>query len=199
MSVRKMAGVLGAGVVVAVTMAAASAAWACSANVAVNPLSVLAGPPGTEVKVTGLSPGAAPVEIRWNGLHGPVLATAVPRASGEDLMTFSASVKIPDALAGTHYLVVVGSNGRTEPSWSRASFRIPRSGPVLGQGDRTVLEPTSGPLWNTGDTGTRGSDGGLGAGLVLLGIGGVGLLAAAGLLGLRRHRALAEDTHRSAG
>lgn len=180
----------------AAALLATSAAWACTFNVAVNPLSVLAGPPGTEVTVTGLSPTTEPVQIRWNGLSGPVLATVVPRDLGERPMTFSASVKIPDALPGVHYLVAVGDNGNTKPSWTRAAFRIPRSGPALGQGDPVTPDSSPQPLWSADDTSGSAPDGGLGAGLVLLGIGGGGLVAAAALLGLRRHRVLAEDDDR---
>ena len=183
--------------VAAAALLATSAAWACSSNVAVNPLSVLAGPPGTEVTVTGLSPTTEPVEIRWNGLSGPVLATVVPRDLGERPMTFSASVKIPDALPGVHYLVAVGDNGSTEPSWTRAAFRIPRSGPALSKGDPATADSLPQLLWNVDDASGPASDGGLGAGLVLLGLGGVGLLPAAALLGLRRHRVLAENDDRS--
>lgn len=206
MRVRKM--VLATGAIAAMGMAAASAGWACSANLSVNTLPLLAGPPGSEVRVSGSATNGGPVELRWDGLNGPVLATARPAPGGSTAngtaWPYAASVKIPDALPGTHYIVVQSSTGdgtdggSTTSSWTRAAFNIPQSGPVPDP-SAPAEDDSSRRLWNGRDSGTRATDGGLGAGLVLLGIGGVGLAGAAGLLGLRRHKAHVEGTNAKAG
>lgn len=203
MRVRRI--VLVSGAAAAVGVVAASAGWACSANLSVNTLPLLAGPPGSEVRVSGNATNSGPVEFRWDGLNGPVLATAHPAPAGNaangTAWPYAASVKIPAALPGTHYIVVQSSTGdgsdggSTTSSWTRAAFNIPRSGPVLGQSGGSGIESSSSRSWDLRDSGTRGTDGGLGAGLVLLGIGGVGLVSAAGLLGIRRHKAHVEATN----
>lgn len=91
-------------------------AWACvpfpQALATLQPQS--SGPPGTEVTVHGLGYDKGPIEIRWNALDGPRLASA----TGPD---FSVPVTIPEAPDGLYSVVVlsraqdgsIGSAGST--------------------------------------------------------------------------------------
>src|SRR5262245_15199811 len=102
------------GVVAAMLVALASAAWACTAWTSMSPLSVPAGGPGTTVRVTAKVP-TGPAEIRWDGITGPLLGTAEVEDG-----SFTREVRIPDAPAGVHYVVVTNAAGQ----WTRAPFKI---------------------------------------------------------------------------
>lgn len=110
---RHTAGVLlavGAGI-----LGLATSAWACTAQVGVAPLPIQAAAPGSEVVVSGNSSTPGNVEIRWNGMRGPVLATALAD-KGPYGVAFEAPVTIPQVSPGVYYLVVAGGDqgvGRT--------------------------------------------------------------------------------------
>jgi len=87
---------------------------AAQTQVALSPAS---GPPGTEFVVTGTGFAALPVEIRWGGSSGPVIATA----SGPD---FSVSAEVPpDAPPNSHQVVAMVTDGSAVSS-SSASFQV---------------------------------------------------------------------------
>ena len=193
MRVRRGGIVVGTGVVAA-AVAVASAAWACTAWTGMYPLSQPAGPPGTEVTVRGTSPVAGPVEIRWDGLQGRLLGTAQagPREQGGE---FLADVTIPKAGPGVHYVVVVSSgNG----GWSRASFKIPgkpgeavTARPTLDPAQRPAPLLDADPLWSRPETSAEATSPVMAAGVALLSVGMVALVAVFGVAGARRRRATA--------
>lgn len=181
---------------VAVASVGLSAAWACSVQIGMRPLSVLVGPPGTEVTVTGISPGTQ-VDLRWDGVRGPVLATTAVDASVQPTGTFSAEIKIPDAEPGIHYVVAVdnriAANGN--PEWSRAAFKIPgpssaNPGTDVQLGDQAQqLRPAGEALWGT-EPGQPDapSHPPSALGFALLGFGAAGLMAAFAVLAVCRVR-----------
>lgn len=182
MRVRRVGVIVGTGMAVAV--AVASAAWACTAWTAMSPLSEPAGKPGTEVTVRGTTPNG-PVAIRWDGLQGPVLAT-VDIQNG----SFATKVRIPEAPPGLHY-VVVSSQG--DGGWSRAAFKIPGrvpTAPAVGSGTSSGRLPAQTRPWaDAASSETGGGGAGMGPGLVLLAGGSVALVAGFAVLGVRRSRA----------
>lgn len=115
----------------AMLLMSAVAAYACT-NLATLNLSEGSGAAGADIDVTGsaFSTGdsAQPVEIRWGGTEGEVLATAEPDSTG----AIETSVTIPeDAEPGYHVLVATqmqeGEEGELSPAYgtpARASFLI---------------------------------------------------------------------------
>lgn len=79
-------------------------------------LSPASGPPGTEFVVTGTGFAALPVEIRWGGLTGPVIATAMGPA-------FSVTAVVPDSPPNSHPVMAVVTDGNAV-STSSASFQV---------------------------------------------------------------------------
>ncbi len=116
---------------VAMLLMSAMAAYACT-NLATLNLSEGAGAAGADIDVTGsaFSTGdnVQPVEIRWGGTDGPVLAEAEVDSTG----AIETSVTIPeDANPGYHVLVATqmqeGDDGELSPAYgtpARASFLI---------------------------------------------------------------------------
>ena len=89
-----------------VPVGGAALSWACSVQAGIS-TERTSGPPGTHVTVRGtlFVPGQ-PVEIRWNEVGGPVLATT--RASADQTAWISTTVTIPNASPDTYALVAVG-------------------------------------------------------------------------------------------
>ncbi|MDP1805925.1 MAG: hypothetical protein Q8K72_12210, partial [Acidimicrobiales bacterium] len=79
-------------------------------------LSPASGPPGTAFVVTGTGFAALPVEIRWGGLSGPVIATAMGPA-------FSVPGVVPDSPPNSHPVLAVVTDGGSV-STSSASFQV---------------------------------------------------------------------------
>lgn len=103
MSVRRrtMVTALGVFALLAAVTGVAATAWACSVASASTSISPKVGAPGSEVTVSGANYAHGPVEIRWNGASGPVLATT----QGPD---FSQVVNVPPgATAGMAYIAAV--------------------------------------------------------------------------------------------
>jgi len=132
---RRAAAELVLAVVVTVGVAGVGPA-AAQTQVALSPAS---GPPGTEFVVTGTGFAALPVEIRWGGLSGPVIA----EASGPD---FSVSAAVPpDAPPNSHQVVAVVTDGSAVSS-SSASFQVttgeaPAVPPPAPEESTTTTEP----------------------------------------------------------
>lgn len=114
----------------ALLMLSAMAAWACT-NLATLNLSESSGAAGIEVDVTGSSfstaDNAQPVEIRWGGMDGEVLAEATPDSTG----AIETTVTIPEADPGYHVLVASqmseSEDGELAPAYgtpARSSFLI---------------------------------------------------------------------------
>lgn len=175
-------------------LAVASTASACTSMIGMHPLSSPMGEPGREVRVSGTSPGTTPVEVRWDGLRGPLLALA---PVDEETRQFSVDVRIPEAVPGVHYVVAVGgrTTGDVDAGWTRASFTIP--GPVPppaqpgqvapGQPDPSLFP--EGAAWQLPSSGASGPGSDMALGVGLLALGGVSLVVGFGVLGVRRRRA----------
>ncbi len=129
------------------------------------------GPAGSELTVEGLAFDPQPVEIRWGGPDGDLLATS----TGPD---FSVPVTIPDVPAGLYAVVVV--------------VRQPGGG--VGNAGRAAVEVTPDPsVEGSASSGAaRGSDSAPGLAedpsadlprIAFLVVGGLALLASGGLGG----------------
>jgi hypothetical protein len=86
---------------------------AAAPELTVSPAS---GPPGTEFVVSGSGFAALPVEIRWGGLSGPVIATATGPA-------FSVPAVVPESLPNSVPVMAVVTDG-SSVSTSSASFQV---------------------------------------------------------------------------
>lgn len=107
-------------------------AWACLPLPAITVGPSSSGPVGSEVTLTAVAFGGGPVEVRWNALDGPLLASAVGP-------NFETKVKIPEAPSGLYLLVVIGRledgsvNGKaTTPFDVRADGEAPVGPPSTG-------------------------------------------------------------------
>lgn len=178
----------------AAVLAAASAAAACTPMLAMYPLSSPAGDPGKEVTVKGTSPSTDPVEVRWDGIRGPMLGTA---SVDEETGAFSIDVEIPEAAPGLHYVVAVGgaSKGGDSTGWSRAPFKVAGPAPPLHATPTLGADQAQGGLTADGYTWQSATtDGGspisqTTIGIAVLALGSVSLAVGFGMLGVRRSRA----------
>ena len=98
-------------------------------------LSPASGPPGTEFVVTGTGFAALPVEIRWGGLTGPVIATAVGPA-------FSVPAEVPDSPPNSHPVLAVVTDGGSV-STSSASFQVTTGDAPAAEETTTTSTSTS--------------------------------------------------------
>ena len=180
----------------------ASAAWACTAAAPVTSISPKVGQPGAEVRVAGTNYAAGPVEIRWNGATGPVLATAQGPS-------FSQVVNVPaDMAGGMYYMVAVQRNTAGSVVYKVAdTFEV--SAPAASAATPSVSSASAtGDLWSAfapgaevatlGDstTAATGADSStsrnLALGVGLMGIGTAALLGGFAVAVARRRRATAE-------
>jgi hypothetical protein len=147
--------------------------------------------PGSQVTVTGSEFGKAPVDIHFNALNGPVLATLTPDTNGN----FSGAVTIPsDVAPGSAVLVATEAVG---PGATRGS-----SPGVPARALVTVIGPGGAPLAPAAAQAggrpaallTTSSAGAVPLVLVALGALGVALLVAASvaMVGTRRARPAAQ-------
>lgn len=148
---------------------AASTAFACT-NLAELNLSSSSGPAGTQVTVTGSAfakaPKNTPVDLHWNGVNGPVLATVTPDAAGA---IGPMNITIPSDVTPGYYVVVAT---QTEVATGLNPWGMPtRAGfQVLGPGASAASAPVSA---STGASSSSGVSGGFVALTVALGIGGL--------------------------
>ena len=183
----KRFGLAATGVVGIGMMALASAAFACTNLAALN-LSSSSGPAGSSITVTGSAfskpPKNTPVDLHWNGVNGPILATVTPDAAGAINPT---NITIPaDAQPGFYTIVAT----QTEVATGLNPWGIPtRAGfSVEGPGATAAPAPQAVPPAATSDSGVSG---GFIALSVALGLGGLVLfgLGAATFLSTYRRRA----------
>ncbi len=104
------------GLVLAVTVAVALLGAGPASAAPELTLSPASGPPGTAFVVTGTGFTALPVEIRWGGLSGPVIATAMGPV-------FSVTAVVPDSPPNSHPVLAVVTDGGSV-STSSASFQV---------------------------------------------------------------------------
>jgi len=174
MGIRRL--VVGFGALGASLVIGASAAWACT-NLATTNLSQASGTPGQAITVTGSSfkvpkVGVAapvtPVALHWNGVAGPVLATAIPDATGNIVAT----VTIPQASPGYYVLVASQQTAGVDEygTPARAAFQ------VISPGQRPAVTPNAGQ--SAGVATTSPSSTGVIALTVALGVAGLALFGA---------------------
>ena len=105
--------------VLLVAVGAGASAWACVPQpmiASVQPRSSAA--PGEQVTVVGENFPGSPVEIRWNGLQGPLLGTG----NGP---SFSIAVTVPDEVPGLYLLTALSRQpGGQVGDTARASFQV---------------------------------------------------------------------------
>ncbi|MGI8425933.1 MAG: hypothetical protein ACR2FO_03380 [Actinomycetota bacterium] len=194
-------------------LAGSAAAWACTPQYTIFPLSLQAGAPGSQVVVTGQADAKRAVEVRWDSAEGPVLGSA--SAAGEDQeFRYSVPVTIPEASPGVHYLMVLAKRDPGVHPWevdaqgrwvARAAFNVLTSAPsgqstAGSQGPITADYPDlwrgfqgGAQLGNSGITDAGRSAGGngqaaLGMAFLVLGFVGVSSVAGLGLAGRSRRR-----------
>lgn len=93
---------LGLVLAAAFLLALAGAAWACTPRPENFALDTMAAAGGEQVTASGSVPSTQPVALRWNGITGPVLATATPTTDG----TFSTTFEVPEnAESGVAYVI----------------------------------------------------------------------------------------------
>lgn len=156
----------GAGLVAAAAavmiLGAASMAWACTTQAYVGRIDPGSGAPGSRATVTASQFNPGPVEIRWNGTGGRLLATA----NGPD---FSVEITIPSASPNTYSVVAVQRSGSVilgkaavqfEVTPARAAesggYQSGSSGDTSSTGQAASARTAGG----SGSTGTSGSDAG---------------------------------------
>lgn len=174
MGIRKSGfGIIGVAMLV---LGCASAAFACSVQPQVS-YSLLpeSATPGATVMVEGQNVRArTPIEIRWNGVNGKVLASVSP-----DSGAFAVPVQIPEAAPGIYSLMLVTESAGV----GRTAFEV-----IGSAADAPTSAPT-GQLWpNASDAAQRGATDPSLVGVGLLALGLVGLFAGSTVAVARRRR-----------
>lgn len=121
--------------------AVAGAAWAGTPpSTSISPK---AGAAGTEVTVSGSNYGPGPIEIRWNGVSGPVLATT----QGPD---FSQVVNVPAGVtAGMAYIAAVQRDAGGAVTYKVAdTFEITDPAPAGPAAPGVASVTATGDLWS---------------------------------------------------
>jgi len=173
-------------------VAAASAAWACTAQTYLNQVIPRQAVSRSTVSLAGQSTvRQGLVEIRWNSAEGPRVDVATTGSAAN----FSRQVMVPDVAPGVYYLVVV-SEGQKIAS---APFEVTESG-----NGSSAVAAASGDLWGGFDQnhpsigglggisqGANGPKSGLLLGAGLLAVGAAGLVSAAVVTRSKRRAAQA--------
>jgi hypothetical protein len=128
---------------VAASLVVGAAAFACT-NLATLNLSSTAGNAGDVVTATGSSFAVGrgdaptlPVQLRWNGVNGPVLAETVPDRAGNISATFT----VPEGAPGYYVLVATQKDARGVDAYgtpARMAYQI------LGPNGQSVVTPAAG-------------------------------------------------------
>ncbi len=159
---RLLCGVVLSLAVIVLAVQGDTGAWACVPQPLISVQPRASGPSGSDVTVEALAVSGA-AEIRWNGVDGPLLATATGPS-------FSVPVSLPDAPPGLYAIVVFerGADGSVGSS-GRAAFQI------TGDADQSsaVMQPAPpGPPSSPGRSSFAPAPAALalaGAGLVIAG------------------------------
>lgn len=172
-------GIIGVAVLV---LAWASVAFACTVQPQVR-YSLLpeSAEPGSAVMVEGRNlVTESPVEIRWDGVGGQVLAEATPVDGA-----LSVPVQVPDVAPGVYSLMLVTENAGV----GRTAFE------VTGAAGDAPAPVSAAQLWPSPTVGLVTANPAAGpslAGVALLAVGLVGLFAGSAVAVTRRRRALVE-------
>jgi len=181
---------LGATAVAAAALLGGVAAFACT-NLATIETATPTGRAGTLVTITGSSftaPSdggtASPVEVRWNGVEGPVLTSLTPDATG----AVSGSFTLPEASPGHYVVVATQLDDEGKPQFgtpARSGFEI------LGASGVATAPPAAQPATAATSTSASSSSDGASVPLALVGVLGVVSLGvfAAGLASFSKARA----------
>lgn len=169
------------GLGVAIAAGWASVAFACSPLPQVYSVLPEAATPGDTVVVRGQAvKSSAPVKIRWNGVNGPVLASAIPDAGG----SFSVSMVVPEAAPGIYSLTL-----QTEDAGvNRAAIEVTAPATSASTSGRSALWPSLSAQPSVAAPEPGGANA---AGVALLGVGLVALAGGTTAAVTRRRRALA--------
>lgn len=175
-----------AGVIAGAAIFPMAAAWACLpvASLSTNPATAQ---PGQQVTVTGSEFGSNPVEVHFNSLTGPVLATFTPDSAS--FGSFSGPITVP-ASAATGPAVLVATEDATNGKGSSAGVPQRAVLEVVGPGGAPLAPAAPGaparPVLPVVSSST-----GAGA-LLLVGLGALGVAlvvaAAVAMVGTRRPR-----------
>ena len=174
MNVRRWA--MGGMAAVAAVLVASAAAWACVSgpSVTLNPANAK---PGETVTLTMRDfRKADPVQVRWNDLNGPVLASFEQNASGSP---FTGDITVPaDARPGNYVLILsqTAPDGKLSQMPVRALITV-----VSPNGSNPVLGAATSPAETNRPAGLVSDEESVsGASLVLvaLGVAGVGMFVA---------------------
>lgn len=162
------------GIVLVAVVGWAGAAFACTAQ-----SQVLAPPeaaPGATVQVEGRTlPSGGPVEIRWNGVKGSVLASGMP-VNGQLSVPIQIPTMTPPGVYALTLVAATGEVGRTALEVGAPGLvRTPDASPWSSEGRSPATTPAS------------SGAGSLGVGLLAVGL--VGLFAASTVAVARRRRA----------
>ena len=140
---------VGLGVVMAVALVPAAAAWACLGLAGLTTSATGATQPGSTIQVKGVEFGSNPVQLHLDAIDGPVLATITP-VSGN----FTQAITLPSDLStGPHVLVATESaatpngvnNGAANGTPARALIQIgsPAAAPSSSQARVASLAQSS--------------------------------------------------------
>ena len=182
------------------SLAAAASAWGC-ASVASLDFNPGVAPPGSQVEVlVTFTNKDKPVELRWDSVNGPLLATIEPATFSEGLhgnwRFAKGTITVPDNAPSGPHIVVAGQ----EAVAGTATWGMPARGllQVSGAGSPVVGQPTGSTA--TGRPMELVSEDSVGAGeLALVGLGAAGITLFVGGVGLvvvtaRRDRKAAAAT-----
>ncbi|MFP5317001.1 MAG: hypothetical protein ACLGI2_01760 [Acidimicrobiia bacterium] len=174
MNARKWAiGALGAGIS---TLVATASAWACVSGPSATLNPTKAGP-GDAVTITMRDfRKADPIELRWNDLNAPVMATFESSGSGAPI---TGQITVPADAKPGNYLVILSQkapDGKVSQMPVRALFTV--SGP---NGATPVVGAATAPVDESRPTGLVTEDNSVSGGtlaLVALGVAGLGMFVA---------------------
>ncbi|HUP68635.1 MAG TPA: hypothetical protein VM142_02350 [Acidimicrobiales bacterium] len=177
MSLRRVGSVAVVGVA-GLVLSGGALAWACTAQPRVVSTSLESGPPRSPVMVRGeaVAP-AGPVELRWDGVRGPVIGTAM----ADEFRRFEANATIPDSEPGVHAIMVVSGDAGV----GRIPFEVTPSSASTATAARSTSPWTAAKSASSGGSGTDGS---LLIGAALLGVGAAALSGGAAVAALGRRR-----------
>lgn len=172
-----------AGAAAIVVLCLASTAFACSALPSVVRITPTAAQSGTTVQLAGSSvPAKGAVEIRWNGVTGPLLSTAVADQQGN----FTTAVELPDAAPGVYSLLAVTEgNGGVARVAVEVLPSVTDPVTITAVNSWTSVDGAAPPVEQRGDVGML-------VGVGVLSIGLIALFSAATVAAVGRRRAPAQ-------
>lgn len=178
----RTAGIIGVGFLTGF-MALGATAWGCTVQAGIDPLLVQSGRPGTKLAVTGEAIAPGPVELRWNGIRGPVVATAIA-GGGSHSTEFAAEVTVPEAAPGVYYLVLASGDAGV----GRAAFEVTAVPPATSTAQGGGFSAAD--VWSTTSSSatTDGASPALALGTGMLAVGLVALFTGATVGAVRRSR-----------